>query len=293
MDDTIIEIKELSKSFSKKKVLNNLSLFIPKGSVYGLLGRNGEGKTTLLKCIAGLLKPSSGTVSVLSDHPWDFKEQTKEKIGYVPQSDRVYPWLTVRQLINYTASFYQHWNHQIVDKLLKEWRVDEHEKFGILSEGQAQKVSIILSLGHEPELLIFDEPVASLDPAARRQFLKTILGIVSNRECTIFFSTHITSDLERVADHVAVLKDGNIDFCGELGQLKDEVKRLRVVTQHPIPEKYHLNGFIFCESSNNEAIITVRSFKDEIKNQLEQEFKAKVEIEDLNLEEIFLELNRS
>ena len=292
MGNTIIEIKELSKSFRNKNVLNNLSLSIPKGSVYGLLGRNGEGKTTLIKCILGFLKPSSGIVSVLSDNPWDFKEETKEKVGYVPQSDRVYPWLTVRQIIDYTASFYKHWNNQLVNKLLKEWRVDENEKFGLLSEGQAQKVSIILSLGHEPDLLIFDEPVASLDPAARRQFIKTILGIVSDRECTIFFSTHITSDLERVADHVAVLKDGKIDFCGELGQLKDEVKRLRVTTQQPIPQNYNLHGLIYCESSKSEAIITVRGFKNEIKNQIEHEFKAKVEIEDLNLEEIFLELNR-
>lgn len=292
MDSPIIKIDELNKKFKTKNVLNNLSLSIPKGSVYGLLGKNGEGKTTLIKCVLGLLKPSAGQISVLSDQPWDFLEETKEKLGYVPQTDKVYPWLTVRQMINYTASFYQHWNHQLVNKLLKEWRVDEDEKLGHLSEGQTQKVSIILSLGHEPELLIFDEPVASLDPSARRQFLKTILEIVSDRECTIFFSTHITSDLERVADHVAVLKDGKIDFCGELGQLKDEVKRLRVSTRRPFPQKYHLNGIIHCESSDNEAIITVRGFKNEIKTQLEREFEAKVHIEDLNLEEIFLELNK-
>ena len=292
MDKTVIEIKKLNKSFRNINVVNDLSLSIPKGTVYGLLGRNGEGKTTLIKCVLGLLKPSSGTIAVLSDDPWKFQETTKEKIGYVPQSDRPYPWLTVRQLINYTASFYSRWNTSLVEKLLKEWDVNADDKVGLLSEGQAQKVSIILSLGHEPELLIFDEPVASLDPGSRRQFLKTILEILSDRECTIFFSTHITSDLERVADHVAILKSGQIAFTGELDMFKEEVKRLRIFTQQPIVTDFQLEGLIHCELASQEAIISVRGFKPELKSYIEKTWNAKVQIEDLNLEEIFLELSR-
>ncbi|MCK5493533.1 MAG: ABC transporter ATP-binding protein [Candidatus Omnitrophica bacterium] len=292
MNNNVIEIKSLIKSFKGKKVLNNLSLSVPRGAVFGLIGKNGAGKTTLIKTVLGLFMSSSGTVQTLSDNPWKFRDDTKEKLGYVPQSDRVYPWLTVRQLIDYTASFYNHWNNQLIGKLLQEWEIDENEKIGLLSEGQAQKVSIIVSLGHEPELLIFDEPVASLDPSARRQFIKTILDIVSDRECTIFFSTHITSDLERVAGHVAILKDGVIDFCGELDTLKDEVKRLRIHTRQSLPEKMKLEGFIHCESSINEAIVSVRGYKPSMKEYIENTYKAQVEIEDLNLEEIFLELNR-
>lgn len=292
MNNNVIEIKSLIKSFKGKKVLNNLSLSVPRGAVFGLIGKNGAGKTTLIKTVLGLFMSSSGTVQTLSDNPWKFRDDTKEKLGYVPQSDRVYPWLTVRQLIDYTASFYNHWNNQLIGKLLQEWEIDENEKIGLLSEGQAQKVSIIVSLGHEPELLIFDEPVASLDPSARRQFIKTILDIVSDRECTIFFSTHITSDLERVAGHVAILKDGVIDFCGELDTLKDEVKRLRIHTRQSLPEKMKLEGFIHCESSTNEAIVSVRGYKPSMKEYIENTYKAQVEIEDLNLEEIFLELNR-
>lgn len=212
MDKPIIEISGITKSFKNKHILNKLFLTIPKGSIFGLLGKNGAGKTTLIKSILGLLKVSPGNISVISDNPWDFSEETKEKLGYVPQSDRIYPWLTAGQVIDYTASFYKHWNKGLVKQLVAEWEIDIKEKYGVLSEGQAQKVSIILALGHEPELLILDEPVASLDPAARRQFLKTILKIVSERDCTVFFSTHITSDLERVADRVALLKDGVIDF---------------------------------------------------------------------------------
>lgn len=292
MNDPIIKVTDITKNFSSKTVLNGLSLEISRGSVFGLLGTNGAGKTTLIKSILGLLKISFGKISVLEDDPWTFKDVTKEKIGYVPQSDRAYPWLTVKQLVEYTASFYKHWNHDLVNQLLEEWKIDTTEKFGILSEGQAQKVSIILALGHEPELLVLDEPVASLDPAARRQFLKTILDIVSQRDCTVFFSTHITSDLERVADHVALLKAGKIHFVGELDQLKDEVKRLRIIAQQPLPEQIQCEGFLHCEPCAQGAIVAIRGFSESVKAQIEKNFEATVEVEDLNLEEIFLELTR-
>lgn len=290
--DNVIEIKGLSKSYKNRNVLNALSLSVPKGAVYGLLGRNGSGKTTLIKTVLGLLKYSSGSLSVLSDNPWAFRDVTKERLGYVPQSDRLYPWLTVGQLIDYTASFYAHWNQELIARLVREWRVDLKDKVGLLSEGQAQKVSIILSLGHEPELLVFDEPVASLDPAARRQFLKTIVEIVSERPCTIFFSTHITSDLERVADHVAILNDGGIAFSGGLDDLKDEVKRLRIFAKKKFPPDFTLDGAIHCEHSDHEVIASVRNFHPELKKRLEDSWDAEVHIENLNLEEIFLELSR-
>jgi len=287
-----IDIRDVAKCYKNKNILNNLSLSIPKGSVFGLLGKNGEGKTTLIKSILGLLKISSGRISVLQDNPWDFKEETKEKLGYVPQSDRIYPWLTVQQLMDYTASFYKRWNQKLVAQLTEEWDIDLKEKYGLLSEGQAQKVAIILALGHEPELLIFDEPVASLDPYARRQFLKTILEVVSQRECTIFFSTHITSDLERVADRVALLKGGRIDFVGELDQLKEEVKRLRIIARQPLPAEFSFQGVIDYEVSGKEAIVVMRGFHEGLREKLVNDFNAEVNIEDLNLEEIFLELNR-
>lgn len=292
MDKPVIEIKNLTKSYKNKDVLKNLSMSVPQGCVCGLLGRNGEGKTTLIKSVLGLLKPSAGSIAVLSDDPWQFKVGTKEKLGYVPQADRLYPWLSVGQLINYTASFYQHWNQALVEKLVKEWRITLDDKVGLLSEGQAQKVSIILSLGHEPELLIFDEPVASLDPGARRQFLKTILDVVSGRPCTIFFSTHITSDLERVADRVAIVHDGAVAFNGELDVLKDTVKRLRVHAQDMLPPDFNLPGAMHREVSGREAIVSLRDFSPSVKAHIEKTFKAGVEVEDLNLEEIFLEISR-
>lgn len=292
MNNAAIILTKVTKRFREKYVLKDLDLEIPKGSVFGLLGKNGAGKTTLIKCAVGLLRPQAGSIVVLGDDPWKFKDTTKERLGYVPQTDRIYPWLTVRQLIDYTGSFYPRWNQGLVDRLLREWELDAKDRVGQLSEGQAQKLLIILALGHEPELLIFDEPVASLDPSARRQFLKTILEIVANRECTVFFSTHITSDLERVADRVALLRHGKIDFCGGLDELKDNVKRLRITAATTSLKGMDFEGLIHCELTPNGAVFSVRNYSETLRKYIEQTWNAPVQVEDLNLEEIFLELNR-
>lgn len=290
--DNLIVTQELSKSFGSKEVLKEVNLIVPRGSVFGLLGKNGAGKTTLIKTLLGLVKPSSGRVDLLGETPWNFSDHTKERIGYTPQSDQLYSWLTVRQLLNYTASFYAKWNKALVEKLLTDWEVSPEDRVGLLSEGQTQKVAIILALAHEPELLIFDEPVASLDPMARRQFLKTILEIVSDRDCTIFFSSHITPDLERVTDQVAILNKGKVDFTGGLDVLKDDIKRLRIHSASPLPADFKVAGSLSCEHGEHDAIVTVRGFKVDITTQLKNRLNAEVVVEDLNLEEIFLELNK-
>ncbi len=290
--ENIIVAQEVIKTFGNKVVLDNVNLLVPRGSVFGLLGKNGAGKTTLIKTLLGLVKPSSGRIDVLGENPWEFSDRTKACIGYTPQTDQLYPWLTVGQLIKYTASFYPKWNQKIVEKLITSWDVNINDRVGLLSEGQAQKVTIILALAHEPELLIFDEPVASLDPMSRRQFLKTILEIVSERECTIFFSSHITPDLERVTDKVAILNKGKVDFTGGLDVLKDDVKRIRIRSSSSLPADFKMDGLLSRQISENQAIITVRGFHETTISNLKERFKAEITVEDLNLEEIFLELNK-
>src|SRR5205814_6822214 len=166
----------------------------------------------------------------------------KSRIGYVPQVITLYPWMRVRHLINYTASFYPRWSESMVTRLIDEWRVGWNDTVGTLSVGTLQKLAIVLALGHEPELLVLDEPAASLDPAARRDFLRTLLDIANDGRRTILFSTHITSDLERVADRVAILREGKIVYHGELDELKDSVKRLHVQSTSPLPASFAVPG---------------------------------------------------
>jgi ABC-2 type transport system ATP-binding protein len=222
MNDAAIELRGIVKSYGKKQVLTGLDLAVPKGSVLGLLGTNGAGKTTLIKCALGLIRPQQGEARLLGEDSWNLSAEAKARISYVPQVVTLYPWMKVRHLIDYTAAFYPNWNHELVARLTEEWDIPREDRIGPLSVGQLQRVAILLALGHEPELLILDEPAASLDPLARRKFLQMIIELAEPGKRTVLFSTHITSDLERVADSVAILKSGRITWHGLLEDLKEQ-----------------------------------------------------------------------
>jgi ABC-2 type transport system ATP-binding protein len=222
MNTLPVELRGIVKSYGSKRVLTGLDLSIDAGSVVGLLGTNGSGKTTLIKCALGLIRTQAGTARLLGEDAWNLSAAAKARIGYVPQVVRFYPWMKVRHLIDYTAAFYPNWNHELAAKLIEEWSIPPDDRVGPLSVGQLQKLAILLAVGHEPDLLILDEPAASLDPLARRQFLQMIIDMAEPGRRTVLFSTHITSDLERVADRVAILKSGKIVWHGLLDDLKEQ-----------------------------------------------------------------------
>lgn len=292
MTESVLDVREITKRFKEKTVLDRLDFTLPRGSVTGLLGKNGSGKTTLLKCVLGLQTAQAGTITILGEDSRQLSGSAKARLAYVPQEVSLYPWMKVRQVVAYTAAFYPCWNSTLIERLIKDWEIDPDDKVGPLSTGQLQKLGILLALGHEPELLILDEPVASLDPSARRQFLATLLDIALTGERTVLFSTHITSDLERVADRVAILKEGRIVFDDELATLKDSVKRLRVSVPTGLPDALRqLPGLLRCEANGKTAVFSLRGFQVDLPERLAREWSAEVSVEDLNLEEIFLELH--
>src|SRR6188768_2519828 len=276
MNEPVMRVEQLRKSFGAKDVLRGIDLAIEPGTVLGLLGANGSGKTTLIKCALGLLRPTSGSVSVFGEDSWDLTAGAKARLGYVPQEVTSYPWMRVRQVIAYTAAFYPRWNHAFVDKLCDQWHVPLEDRVGSLSTGQLQTVGIVLALGHQPELLVLDEPVASLDPSARRQFLRTLLDLLQNNRQSILFSTHITSDLERVAQRVAILNEGRIRFIGELDELKDRVKRLRITARHDLPASFAVPGALRCEVAGSRATVSVADFDERLLAQVRQTWDADV-----------------
>ncbi|MGD8454531.1 MAG: ABC transporter ATP-binding protein [Phycisphaerae bacterium] len=293
MNDWVIRTQGVRKGFKEKQVLTGVDLEIPRGSVVGLLGKNGAGKTTLLKCLLGLLRVQGGTIALLGEDPWTLSPAAKERLGYVPQEPKLYSWMKVGQCIKYIAAFYPRWNHTLSERLARDWDLDLKAKVGPLSVGERQKLAIILALGHEPDLIIFDEPVASLDPSSRRDFLTTILEITAERERTILFSTHITSDLERVADRVAILQQGTIAYHDELDRLKDSVKRLHITAAAPLPLSLEVPGMLRREVDGHSALVSVRDVNDELLEHIAQQWSATVEVRDLNLEDIFLEMHRA
>ncbi|MCK4981029.1 MAG: ABC transporter ATP-binding protein, partial [Candidatus Delongbacteria bacterium] len=154
---------------------------------------------------------------------WDLSGEVKHRIGYVPQVFNMMDmWMKVSSLFDYVSMFYKKWNSEKVNLLMKKWNIDPSATFRKLSEGEKQKVAIILAMGHEPDLYIFDEPVASLDPVARRDFIKELVELNLESGSTMLFSTHITSDLERIAADVALLKDNEIHYVGDLSALKEK-----------------------------------------------------------------------
>ena len=291
MNELAIDVTQLRKLFGPKVVLDGVDLEIPRGRVIGLLGLNGSGKSTLIKCLLGLLRPTSGSITVQGRDAWHLDEEQKIRMGYVPQEVTLYPWMTVRQTVEYVSAFYSTWDSKWSDELLRRWELPLNDRFGPLSVGQKQKLALVLALGHRPELLILDEPVASLDPVARRWFLESILEMAADEQHTVLFSTHITSDLERVASHVALMKEGRIVFHDEIDVLKDQVKRLRLESAADLPRSFAVKGSLRTEVDGRHAIVTVPLVSDELLGEIRQRWNAQVSVEDLNLEEIFLELH--
>lgn len=291
MAPDIIRCAQLQKSFGKTEVLRGVDLVVPEGSVVGLLGTNGAGKSTLIKCLLGLLRITAGTATVFGEDPWDLSAATKARLGYAPQAVKVYPWMKVRQVIDYTGAFYPQWDPQWCEELLRKWELDGSAWVRNLSGGELQRLGLILAMGHRPDLLVLDEPAASLDPIGRRNLLRSLLDATRDGTHTVLFSTHITSDLERVASHVAILGSGVIDFFGELDALKDSVKRIRVHSAADLPSNFTVPGSLRTEIAGRTAVVAVAAVDDQLLDGLRSRWDVSVDVEDLNLEDIFLELH--
>ncbi|NVJ51784.1 MAG: ABC transporter ATP-binding protein [Gammaproteobacteria bacterium] len=287
----IIEVTQLTKSFKGQTVLNDISFAVPKGSVVGLLGSNGAGKTTLLQSIIGLHLADQGKVSICGEYVPNLSAATKQKIGYVSQESELLTWMTVQQIIDYTRSFYTRWNANLVNFLINDWALNSSQKIHKLSTGQRQKLSIILAIAPEPDLLILDEPVASLDPISRRKFIKTLLELNTNDAQTVVFSTHITSDLERIAAEVLLLKDGSIYFHGDIDELKEKVAKVHIVANQKLPNQLNIPGVINLIKTEHQASVTVENINDVNIDQLSEQLDANIRIEPLSLDDIFVELH--
>ncbi|MED5526310.1 MAG: ABC transporter ATP-binding protein [Pseudomonadota bacterium] len=226
MTEPLIKIENLSQTLGKTQVLKSVSSSVGQGEVIGILGLNGAGKTSLCEALLGFRPATSGSVTLFGTSVDALPGSSKLAIGYVPQKEELLTHLTAEQNLKLFASFYPHWDWLFVEQLAEKWQVPLAKKVNTLSEGQRQKLSIITALGHHPRLLVLDEPVASLDPLARRQFISTLIDEMTATNCTVLFSSHIVSDLERIASRVWILKAGKLIIDETLDTLQERVARI-------------------------------------------------------------------
>lgn len=286
-----VSLKNLQRQFSRVTVLKGINAEVLPGQVIALLGKNGAGKTTLLETILGFGFPSAGEAKLWQLDATQIAAETKQRIGFVPQQDELLPSLTGDDHLKLFKSFRPHWNQSLVDKLIAEWLIPMTMATGKMSVGQRQKLSILLALAHEPELLILDEPVASLDPIARRQFLQQLVDIAADESRAVIFSTHIVSDVERVANQVWMLRDGDLAYQGGLDELKESFVRVTLAFDHPVTHKISWPHLIKQKNSGNQTRLIIEHWEPEMEQRIAQDFSAQVQVEYLGLEDIFLEMN--
>ncbi|MEN9868015.1 MAG: hypothetical protein RL748_3605 [Pseudomonadota bacterium] len=292
MSDAIVNIQSISKSFGQQRVLRNLDWQVTPGKVIGLLGRNGSGKSTLMECLLGLREVDSGSVTLYGASVDNLPDTVRARIGYVPQQSDLFAWLSPNQMLDYFKALYPKWNGERVNHLLTRWGFDSvkrNQPLGNFSGGEKQRLSIIRALAHEPELLILDEPVAALDPVGRRDFLHELVEDVIGRETTVIFSTHILSDLERVALDIAFLKEGRIALQGGMDELLENTRRVvgpsQIMSKVTLPDELRRSS-----EQNGEISVVVPENSPALAQLLAQE--AQVRTEQLTLEDLFIEVTR-
>jgi ABC-2 type transport system ATP-binding protein len=212
--DAVIEARGLTRYFGSRKVVDSLSMRVPRGSVFAFLGRNGSGKTTTIRMLLGLLDPTRGSSRILGHDSRHLPPVARARVGYIAESHPLYDGLTVRELGAYQSRFYPRWNERIFRTVVDHFRLGADVKGGKLSRGERAGLSLAVTLAPEPELLILDDPALGLDPVARRALLESMLYFTRASGRTIFFSSHLLDDVERVADHIAVIDRSVLRLLG-------------------------------------------------------------------------------
>lgn len=281
------ETRALTRRFGRELALDALTLAVPKGSIVGLIGRNGCGKTTLMRHLVGLQLPTSGSCTTLDRPSHELGADELRRIGIVHQESRLLEWMTVEQHLVYVASFYRTWDAQRQARLVKELELEMNARVATLSPGNVQKLAILLAVCHRPELLLLDEPVSALDPIARERLLAFLLELIREDFSTIVISSHVLRDVERVVDRIVCLEQGRLVVNEPLDDLKERYAGWRVVSSNGgLPERFEEAWVLQQEGDRRQATLLVRGTAAD-RAEFERRHHAVVVEEPLNLERVF------
>ena len=221
MNEPVIEISDLTRRFGATTALDAVSLSLPRGAVYGLVGANGAGKTTLIKHILGLLRAQTGSVRVFGRDPVADPVGVLSRLGYLSEDNDLPGWMRVDELIRYTRAFYPGWDDTYAEELRQAFALDPSAKVRSLSKGQKARAGLLVALAYRPELLVLDEPSSGLDPIVRRDILGAIIRTIADEGRTVLFSSHLLQEVEQVADHVTMIDQGRILVSARLDEIRE------------------------------------------------------------------------
>ena len=286
--DAVIEVENLSRSYRRKDALKQVTLRVPKGCVFGLVGENGAGKTTLIKHVLGALKPQQGRVRVFGKDPVRDPVGVLADVGHLSEDREMPTWMRIRELLRYIRAFYPNWDVNYAEELREMFRLDPAAKVKHLSRGERALAGLLIALAHRPKLLVLDEPSSGLDPLVRRDILGAIVRTVADEGRTVFFSSHLLDEVERVADRVAMVADGEVVLSGSLDVIKETHHRLVVRFETAQARAPALEGALSVHGAKHEWTVVCDGELDALHGAIAKMNATVLETATPALEEIFI-----
>jgi len=291
MNDYPILAQNVSRSYDGLSVLRDLNLSVKQGSIYGFLGRNGSGKTTTLRMLAGLIKPDSGQVRILGCDPFTIGAEERQRVGYMSEKAMIPPFTKVGSVLKLGRSLYPEWDNALADSLVAKYDLSPKKRFSTLSQGKQRLLAFVMAIAPRPKVILLDEPAANLDVVARREILDDILSLIRDYGCTVLFSTHILSDIERVADEIGILAKGTMRVSEPLDTLKDSIRQVRFFGfKNGVPQA-DLPGSFRTVRTRDELTVTLRTAPAMTPEIVAQNWSCQYETRALSLDDIFIELS--
>jgi ABC-2 type transport system ATP-binding protein len=262
--DAVVAITSLTRRFGTKTALDNVSFYLPRGCIFGLVGENGAGKTTLIKHVLGLLRAETGTVRVFGADPVADPVGVLGRIGYLSEQPDLPGWMRVDELLRYTKAFYPRWDPPYAAHLLQQFALNPEQRVSTLSRGQMAKAGLLIAQAHRPELLLLDEPSSGLDPLVRRDILEAVIRTVAQEGRTVLFSSHLLEEVERVSDHIAMVHQGKLVLCGSLDEIKEKYRRVTLHFERAQTKPPAIPGALNMSGNGKEWIVMANGARNEL-----------------------------
>lgn len=287
-----ITTRRLTKYYGDVPVVSRLDLDVPAGCVYGLLGRNGAGKSTTIKMLMGMVESDEGEAALLGEDVCEMTPQTRSQIAYVAEGHPLYRLMTIDRLEHFTQSFYDDWNQELFGQIIEHFGLPRRRRIWRLSRGQRAQVALALAIAPDPQLLILDDPTLGLDTVVRRDMLEALVQLIQREGRTILFSSHILGDVERVADRIGILVDGVLRVDCPTDLFKQSLRRL-VITFDGAVQSYPLQTGVLSDIViGKQRELVIANFTDKHVAAAEELSPQAVEVVEMNLEDAFIEYTR-